>query len=450
MLTRLRPYLPLILIAIAAFGWRLAVIEWIRPECTGATIEEARAAFDQGECYLLTGDTEYVTVQARELREGNGFVEAGRVMFTGADTSEPGAAHPPGFTVFLAFWQWLGVDTVGGWRVVMAGVGSVGVGIVGLAGWRLMGSRQASTGDRSLVVGVVAAGLAAVSPLLWERDVDLLVEGLLIPLVALFVVAALRLWRHPGLGNAALVGAVVGVAWLTRSEQVLLLAALLPMLARGMPEVAAGRRIAMAGLAGVVALALMAPWTTYNLTRFEEPVWLSTNGGLALLFGACDDTFYGEAFAYYDWYCVTQVPVDPEADESVHEGQRMDAAVQYLRDHPQRTVVVMAARFGRFWRIYEVGDTTEREAVNEGVGWIAARGGLVALYLGLPFAAAGTWALRRRRVPVAPVLMPIVISTLAAVVLIPLPRFRVPADVSLVILAAVGAVWLWDRWRAPA
>ena len=44
-----------------------------------------------------------------------------------------------------------------------------------------------------------------------------------VDLVILVVIVSTRLWRTASIGNAALVGALVGLSWLTRGEQVLLL-----------------------------------------------------------------------------------------------------------------------------------------------------------------------------------------------------------------------------------
>lgn len=445
---RLRPYLPLLLVALAAFGLRLALLETVRPEC-----REVEQAVQAGDCFLFSGDTQYVAVQAEQLRAGHGFVEAGRVMYGVGGPDRPGAAHPPLYTLLLAGLQSVGVTTVTGWRVAVSLIGSIGVFLLGLAGWRLGAGRDATTGERSRRIGIAAAVIAAVNPLLWSRDVDMFVEALVVPLIALFVLAMLALWRRPTWGRAAVVGLVVGVAWLTRSEQILLLVFAAPVFLWGPKELPVPKRVGLLAAAGAVAFALMLPWLAYNNGRFHRPVLLSTNGGMALLLGNCDHTYVGEDFAYYTFACVDEVPVDPDGDDSDYEAVRSRAAIDYARDHTRRLPLVAAARLGRFWRVYAVGDTVEREALAEGHGWIASWGGLAALYLLAPLAVAGTVSLRRRRVPISPLLAPILVATLAAVVLIPIPRFRTPADGAVVVLAAVGvdAAWRWWRGRgSPA
>ena len=53
--------------------------------------------------------------------------------------------------------------------------------------------------------------------------------------------------------------------------------------------------------------------------------------------------------------------------------------------------------------------------------------------------------LRRRRVPITPLVAQFVIVTLTAAAIYGLVRFRVPAEVSLVVLAAVAADHVWAR-----
>ncbi|MCX7621967.1 MAG: hypothetical protein N2037_14140, partial [Acidimicrobiales bacterium] len=197
---RLRPYLSLVLVGLAAFGLRLAVMKWVREPCSAPG--EASVT---GACFEYGGDTRYVGTQARYLLEGHGFINAGKAMYGIGGLDEPGAAHPPLFTLLLALVQWLGFRAVESWRVCTSIIGSIGVVLAGIAGWRLsaaisvdrastdedvrehaatsVGSirtgmsepatsrsgtkrRTLTTGPRSRFVGLTAAALAALNPLL--------------------------------------------------------------------------------------------------------------------------------------------------------------------------------------------------------------------------------------------------------------------------------------------
>ena len=58
--------------------------------------------------------------------------------------------------------------------------------------------------------------------------------------------------------------------------------------------------------------------------------------------------------------------------------------------------------------------------------------------------------LRRRHVPITPLVSQFVIVTVTAAAIYGLVRFRVPAEVSVVVLAAVAVDHWWGRPPAPA
>lgn len=426
----------LLALAAFAFGIRLLVVEAVREPC----IREAEAV-EEGDCYQFGGDTQYVAVQAERLVAGDGFVDATKVIYPVGDPTDPGAAHPPGFTLWLALLQLLGADSVGAWRTSMCALGGISVVVVALAAGRLAG-RVGVQPRLAIALGGVGA---AVDPLIWSREADLLVEGLTIPVTAAFVLACLAYAEQRSLRRAATVGAVVGVAWLLRSEQIALLVLVAPLfLFAPQIDMSARRRIAHFAVAAVVAAPPMTAWILRNWRAFGMPV-VSNNGGTALLLGACDGTFSGEDFGWYLWACLDSAPTDPSGDEAANDRQRGRVALDFLKQNPARVPWVMAARVGRHWAIYRVGDTIRSEALLEWHGWTPTRLGVAALWLRLPFAAGGLLLCRRRSAPLSPLLAPVVVSTVSAALFIPLWRFRTPADVALLIAASVYVAALIGR-----
>jgi hypothetical protein len=71
--------------------------------------------------------------------------------------------------------------------------------------------------------------------------------------------------------------------------------------------------------------------------------------------------------------------------------------------------------------------------------------GFFAFWLLVPCAVVGAVKLRRRRVPITPLVSQFVMVTITAAVIYGLVRFRVPAEVSLVVLAAVAIDAWWHR-----
>lgn len=447
-----KPALAYLAVAVVALIVRLGALAFVHPICPDG-VKDPRHG-----CFVLTGDSEYVALQADALLEGHGFADAGRIQFGQGGRDAEGATHPPMYTLVMAAWQGIGLDGVHSWRVAMAVVGSIGALLLGMLAarlWELMLARTDAAAGADVpalspaVVGVLAGLIAALSPLLWTRDMEVLVEALLVPLLAAYGFAALRLWSRPSVRSAAMVGAVVGVATLTRSEQFLLLGGLVPLMLRGHRELGWARRLGLIATTCGAAGLVVAPWSIYNLTRFENPVPLSTNGGLALLFGACDATYYGPSFAYYDWECVEAVEADPDLDPSTQDRERIRVALEYINSHTRRTAIVGLVRAARLWRIYDHVDTTRREAYQEKLGATGAWLNMVALLVTVPFAAWGASRLRRTGIPLGPLVAPAAIATLAALLLIPLPRFRAPADAMMVPLAAIGAADAWhSRYRS--
>src|SRR3712207_9300748 len=98
-------------------------------------------------------------------------------------------------------------------RLLGAATGGATVALVGVLGRQLAGARA----------GLLAAGLAAVYPTLIAADGALMSESLFGLLVALSLLAAHRLLDAPGVGRALVLGALAGLAALTRGEALLLL-----------------------------------------------------------------------------------------------------------------------------------------------------------------------------------------------------------------------------------
>src|SRR3954451_9712722 len=153
--------------------------------------------------HLVQGDAMTFHQVAQHLADGQGFHQA----FAAAPTAE----HPPGWEVVLAFADKVGVTGYLGHRLLGALIGTVTVVLTGLLGRAVAGART----------GLIAAAIAAVYPMLWGADVSLMSETLYGALVVGALLAALWFREGPGWGRAALLGALVALAALTRGEALL-------------------------------------------------------------------------------------------------------------------------------------------------------------------------------------------------------------------------------------
>ncbi|MFI5054468.1 MAG: glycosyl transferase, partial [Acidimicrobiia bacterium] len=109
--------------------------------------------------------------------------------------------------------------------------------------------------------------------------------------------------------------------------------------------------------------------------------------------------------------------------------------------------LVVAARVGRLWGLFKPGQTTALDWWLEGRGRAPTWIGLFCYYALLPFAVVGLLAMRRRRIPILPLVALAAIATFAAAITFGVTRYRAPAEVALVIAAAVGMEAVWSRYH---
>jgi hypothetical protein len=180
---------------------------------------------------------------------------------------------------------------------------------------------------------------------------------------------------------------------------------------------------------------VVGPWVAFNLSRFDEPTFISTNDGIAILGSTCDAVFYGTAIGLTNLHvCIPEHA--PPGDQSVVSKIYRQRAVDYINDgHRSQFVKVVLARIGRDWGVFR---PLDMPFLNESEGrprWLTTLGmwwyyPLAALAIG------GAVALHRRRVRIWPLAVPPIIVTLGTVLSYGQTRFRVPAEPVIVVLAA--------------
>jgi 4-amino-4-deoxy-L-arabinose transferase-like glycosyltransferase len=383
----------------------------------------------------VIGDALTYHLLGENIADGKGFERPLHPQLAGFESWQPGvptAEHPPLFPLLVGLFWKLGATTYLAQKLVLCVIGTITVALVGLAGREAGGS----------AVGLTAAGLAAVYPFLWIVDGSLMSETLYGVFVAATLWVALRFARRPSLGLAAGLGALVGVAALTRGDALVLVPVLLVPLA--FRAGAAWRSRLTLTLVAVGAFALvLAPWTIRNLTVFEQPVLISTNGNSVFVGANCDGTYHGELTGLWRFDCYGQAPA---GDESEQAAEYRDRGLDYARDHVERLPAVMAVRFLRVWDLYRPRQQAEYEII-EGRSETASRIGLLVYYPLLLLAAAGAFILRRRRAPLWPLLAFPVIVTATAVVIYGITRLRFAAEPALCVLAAVALAAAASRMK---
>jgi 4-amino-4-deoxy-L-arabinose transferase-like glycosyltransferase len=376
----------------------------------------------------LGGDSLYYSLQGHDLAHGRWFIEPYRFRLD--HVTEPSAYHPPLFSLYLGVVSRLGADSFLAHRIAACVVGAAAVGAVGFLGRRLAGNR----------VGLLAAGIAALYPYLWINDAVVLSESLLALITALMLLAAYAFWRIPSPWRAAALGAGVGLLALTRAEGVLLFALLALPVAFAVPGLDWRGRLERIGVIALAALALVLPWVAFNLARFEAPAYLSTGSGVTLVDSSCDAVYSGPFIGWWSFLCI---PDRISNDEAVNDRENREVALRYVRRHTSDLPTVVAARVGRMWGVFRPLQTADLD----GRGVNADRVGLAASYVLIPLAIGGLVMLRRRREPILPMLALGAMVTITAALFYGAVRFRVPADVAIVVCAAVALDAAWCKLR---
>jgi 4-amino-4-deoxy-L-arabinose transferase-like glycosyltransferase len=383
--------------------------------------------------YELAGDQPYYHQQSDFLADGVGFHTG-----PGAD-SGPAATHPPLTTIVLSIASRLASgNSIFEQRLTTVLLGVATVAVIGLIARDLAGPRA----------GLLAAGIAAITPTLWTYDGQLLSESLAGLLIAASLWCAYKYLREPHVKWAALLGLACGLAMLTRGELMFLaLCVVVPVIVVG-TRGAIWPRVGRVAIAGLAALVVVGPWVGYNLSRFEKPVYLSTSIGGAICGSNNPEAYSGPKIGL--WAPSPEacpLPKQPNVDSSVIAHKWSDAGFEYLKHHVGDVPVAVLARLGRVWGVFRPGNTVQYlidESLPSGSSWA----GYAAYWLIVPFALWGLWLLRKRGTAIFPMVGLFVVTSLASASFYGLIRLRLSSDIAFVVLAGIALDHLWNTRTA--
>ncbi len=248
--------------------------------------------------------------------------------------------------------------------------------------------------------------------------------------------------------RAIWLGLSLGVAMLGRDELVLLVLFLLVPLVLLAKALSWRRRFAVLGVGLLAAAAVVAPWVGYNMSRFQDPVFISNGLGVTLDSANCDAVYSGAYEGYWSLLCARTAAnraINPHVDESVQAAEAQAYAVRYIKHHEDRLFPVEMARLGRAFGFFHPLEQIKLDSTVETRPYHWALVGLGMYYALVALSIAGVVILRRRRVPVFPLLalgLDVVVSVLLA---FGNTRYRSTFEVALALLAAVTIDAVWSQ-----
>ncbi len=374
------------------------------------------------------GDWYFYHWQAQAISQGHGFIDPWILL--GTHQYRPSAIHPPLYPLLLSGIYELGGHSALDQRSLGLLLGTITLVLVGLLGKRVGGPR----------LGLIAAFLYAVYPLMIAVDGDLMSETLYGPLIAGTLLMSFAVIDRPRVWRAVGLGALIGFAALTRSEALLFIPFLvLPIAYRARPNWQGRGVIAVAAIIGCVVV--LTPWTIRNENVFGRFVLVSTNDATVLAGANCNSTYHGVNLGGWDITCVRPRTTTNEAAQAAI--WRRDG-LNYATNHLTRLPLVVAIRELRVWDLWQ----PLRQARNFAEGdlrWVEEVG--VVVYYGLMLLAiAGVFALRRRRHSVLLVLLaPAVVVCVSTAIGYGVPRLRHTFEIPLLVLAGAGIIAVQER-----
>jgi 4-amino-4-deoxy-L-arabinose transferase-like glycosyltransferase len=421
----------------------------------------------------LNGDAAYYHWQANDIAHGHWFIDPTQWRLFGRET--PSAGHPPAYLLYLAaVSKFIGTSETTH-RLASTLLGAGAVFMLGVLARRIFASDWA---------GWIAAILAGAYAHLWINDEMLMSESMYVLTTAIAVWCAYRFWDKPSVRTAALMGAAIALAALSRAEALVLFPLLAVPFALLRRERSWPDRLRLAFVACAIGGVVLAPWLLYNATRFDHPVTMSNGIGSVLMVANCDytdpqtgefiSTYKGTYAGYWSISCAydldqkldefssparakqlkEQLGLIPGTDfawfgdESTHEVAWRAVGLGEIDRHSKQMPEVVTLRVLRMWDFYRPAQNIDPfNAWVEGRGLWQSRLATFEYFPLLGLSIGGLVILRRRRVPILPFLAIAASITITAAATFGITRYRAPVDAMLPVLASGSIVWLARRPR---
>jgi hypothetical protein len=122
-------------------------------------------------------------------------------------------------------------------------------------------------------------------------------------------------------------------------------------------------------------------------------------------------------------------------------------SIDYIKAHLADVPGVVLAREGRTWGWYRPDQIPNLDNIADGRPKVPARIGLWTLWVLEATSIVGAGVLRRRRVPISPLVALVITVTITTAITFGETRYRATAEPALVLLAVAGMGWSWQQVR---
>lgn len=310
----------------------------------------------------LGQDSVWYTLVSGPLSEGKGFIAPGTYFRTGQQVATAG--YPPGYPALLALVTKIANPEHETFRLAGALLGTVTVVLTGFIGRRVGGR----------AVGLTAAALTAVYPMLIAVDGALMTETLSIPLLYGAVLVAMVAIDKPALWRWCIVGVLLGLTMLTRADAVIpviLIAAACAIAAPGNLR----RRVLAGGATLGVAVLVVVPWVIRNDDRVGEPTVATISSSATIAGANCPSTYWGNALGSWDFGCSDsgrQAVLGEKAWSHEARQQGIDFASEHVRRIPYVVLVRELRLLGLYRTVSQTKfETSETRSNNwQTLGWV--------------------------------------------------------------------------------
>ncbi len=362
---------------------------------------------------VFESDSTYYNSLAENIVAGKGFSEQGKLT----------TFKEPFYPYFLASVYYIFGENYTVVKVIQAVLGALTCVIIFLIAKRLFDTKAA----------IISALISCFYPAFIKTTELMLTENLYTFLLILVVFFLLKYVQDGGYENLAFCGAALGVAALTRSVVVLLPFFILFLLGKLFVSKVCGiKRCVISMIVFLVLFILsIAPWTVRNWKVTHRFIPISTTLGVGLY-----SSYLPKEGKLYGFTARDKVVEESELirSEPIQSDYLTRETLKYIKNHPIHVLKLELLKTVYFWSVFDW------EIIGNGVY------NFMYVFI-MPFLVFGIFVNSKRFNDLLPIYLPILYSFFISLVFYGSPRFRLPIEPYIIIIAASGIVCFMQRFN---